>query len=102
MATRKPPMSAKLARTIHTTDGATLRTRGEAADYMTALPEQRARYNAWQHAAKLMLDGADAEALTTQIEYALDGNRVGRAKLVQLAVWITGISGSSEARDPRH
>src|SRR5262245_61618313 len=70
-------MSAKLARIVHTTDGATLRTRGEAATYMTALPEQRARYNAWQHAAKLMLDGADAEPLTTQIEFALmlDGRR---------------------------
>ena len=71
------PMSAKLARTIHTTDGATLRTRGEATDYMTALPEQRARYQAWQHAARLLLDGAEAGRLMMQIEYALtlDGRR---------------------------
>jgi len=38
-----------------------LRTRGEAAEYMTGLPEQRARYNAWQFAERLLLDGADAE-----------------------------------------
>jgi len=42
---RKPPMSAALARTIRTADGSTLRTRGEAAEYMTALTEQRARYS---------------------------------------------------------
>src|SRR5262245_26388566 len=69
------PMSAKLARTIHTTDGATLRTREEAAEYMTALPEQRARYNVWQHAARLPLDGADADMLTTQIEFRADAGR---------------------------
>ena len=33
--------------------------------------DRRARYQAWQYAAKLLLDGADAEPLTTQIEYAL-------------------------------
>jgi hypothetical protein len=74
---RKPTMSAKLARAISTKDGATLRTRGEAAEYMTALPERRARFQAWQHAARLLLDGADAETVTTQIEFALmvDGHR---------------------------
>ena len=45
--------------------------------HMTGLPEQRARYQAWQHAARLLLDGAEAERLTTQIELALmlDGHR---------------------------
>jgi len=35
------------------------------------------RRQAWQVAARLLLDGADAEPLTTQIEYALtlDGRR---------------------------
>jgi hypothetical protein len=39
--------------------------------------DRRARYQAWQYAAKLLLDGADAEQLTRQIEYALtlDGYR---------------------------
>ena len=74
----KPPMTAKLARTIRTTDGAEIKTRADARSYMLALPDQRARYQAWQWAAKLMLDGdADSEALTAQIEYALtlDGRR---------------------------
>ena len=73
---RKPSMTAKLARPVDTRDGGTLTTRGEAASYMTGLPEQRARYQAWQHAARLMIDGAGSEQLTTQIEFAflLDGN----------------------------
>jgi hypothetical protein len=77
MATRKPPMIAKLARGVRTKDGDILRTRGEARDYMAALPERRALYRAWQHAARLLLDGADAEALTMEIELALmlDGHR---------------------------
>lgn len=52
MAGRKPPMTAKLARTIRTKDGGVLRTRGEAANYMTGLPEQRSRRRAWQAAAR--------------------------------------------------
>lgn len=39
---RKAPMTANLARVVRSTDGPALRTRGEAADYMTGLPEQRA------------------------------------------------------------
>jgi hypothetical protein len=50
---RKPPMAAKLARTISTKDGGVLRTRQQAADYMAAMPERRALYNAWQHAGAL-------------------------------------------------
>ena len=70
-------MTAKLTRTIHTKDGAVLRTRGEAATYMTGLPEQRARRQAWQAAAHDMLTNADAERLTRKIELALmlDGQR---------------------------
>ena len=70
-------MVGKLARTIQTKDGATLRTRAEARHYMTALPQHRALYKAWQAAARDLLDGAAAERLTTQIEYALtlDGHR---------------------------
>lgn len=73
---RKSSMSGPLTHTIRTKDGACC-ARGEAAEYMTGLPEQRARYNTWQHAARLLLDGADGEALTAQIENALmlDGYR---------------------------
>ena len=74
---RKPAMTAKLARTIRTKDGQTLTTGGEARVYMANLPERRALYQAWQHAARLLLDNAHVEALTTQIELALllDGHR---------------------------
>ncbi len=73
----KPPMTAKLARTISTKDGTVLRTRGEAATYMTGLPEQRAHRAAWQAAAGDLLTGEDAERLTRQLELALmlDGYR---------------------------
>ena len=49
----------------------------QGGQYMTGLPTQRARYQAWQFAAKLFLGGDDAEALTQRIEYALflDGRR---------------------------
>ena len=67
----KPPMSAKLARIVRTKDGALLRPRGEAAEYMTGLPAQRARYQAWQFAAKLLLGGDDAEALTRHAHHPL-------------------------------
>jgi hypothetical protein len=60
----KPKMTGKLAHVLQTTDGAVLRKRGEARDYMTALPDRRAMYRAWQHAAPLLLDGASASALT--------------------------------------
>jgi hypothetical protein len=38
---------------------------------MTKLPDQRANRSQWQAAARLLLDGADAEALSNAIEFAL-------------------------------
>lgn len=52
-------------------DDVTLRTRDEARHYMAALPERRALTNQWQIAAALLLDGADAEIVTTALETAL-------------------------------
>jgi hypothetical protein len=74
--TRRPTWSDKLARPIHIVGGRVLHTRDDARAYMVTLPERRQRQNSWQHAAKLLLEHADAEALTTQIEYAvmLDGD----------------------------
>ena len=69
MAARKPPMTTKLARTVYTRDGAKLRTRGDAATYMTGLPERRALYNAWQHAARLLLDG-QRPGIANSLEFA--------------------------------
>ena len=62
----------KLARPIRdTVDTVTLRTRDDARHYLAALPDQRARRAQWQAAARLLLDGADAEAVTRAIELAL-------------------------------
>lgn len=67
-----PRWSDKLARTVRDAiDNVTLRTRDDARHYMAALPEQRERYSQWQIAARLLLDGADAEAVTEAIELAL-------------------------------
>ena len=70
-------MTGKLARSNRTKDGQTLTTRGEARIYMANLPQRRALYQAWQAAARDLLDGAEAERLTIQIELALmlDGHR---------------------------
>jgi hypothetical protein len=54
-----------------TVEGVTLHTRNDAREYMTALPETRAIRTQWQIAAKLLLDGAGVEVLTTAIELAL-------------------------------
>jgi hypothetical protein len=67
-----PRWTDKLARTIRDAkDDVTLRTRNDARHYMAALPDDRARRAQWQAAAKLLLDGANAEPLTTAIELAL-------------------------------
>jgi hypothetical protein len=57
---------------VKDTDGTTLRTCKDARDYMiTAMPDSRAMGAQWQAAARLLLDGADAEPLTRAIELAL-------------------------------
>lgn len=78
---RPPPWSAALASPIHLRNGTILRTRDDARHYMTALPKHRERRQAWQHAAKLLLEGAEAYEVTKQIEYALliDGE-LGQAR----------------------
>jgi hypothetical protein len=62
---------ARLTRPIRLKDGTTLKTVLEASHYMAALPEHIALRNTWQHAAKLILDGASPEEITKQIEGAL-------------------------------
>jgi hypothetical protein len=49
-----------------------LRTVGEAADYVLALPPNRAEHcNRWQHAARLLLAQADVAAVSRQVHLAL-------------------------------
>jgi hypothetical protein len=49
----------------------TLRTRDDARNYMAALPDKQARWAQWQAAARLLLEGAETEAVTHALELAL-------------------------------
>ena len=53
--------------------GATvLRTIGEVANYVLALPPERAKHcNRWRHAANLLLDQADVADVSRQVRLAL-------------------------------
>ena len=68
-----PPryLATKLTEPLPTTDGGTLRTVADAVRYMLALSKQRELGAAWQQAAKLILNRADAEAITRQLSLAL-------------------------------
>jgi hypothetical protein len=68
-----PPryLATKLTEPLPTTDGGTLRTIADAVRYMLALSKQRELGAAWQQAAKLILDRADAGAITRQLSLAL-------------------------------
>ena len=65
-------LSQKLTQPLPTKDGAVLRTIGDAANYILALPHERAEYcNRWRHAAKLLLDEADVADVSRQVYLAL-------------------------------
>jgi hypothetical protein len=60
------------ARPLPTKEGVILRTVGEAANYVLALPPERAEHrNRWRHAAKLLLDQADVADVSRQVHLAL-------------------------------
>lgn len=69
----QPPryLATKLAEPLPTTDGGVLRTIQDARHYMLGLPEHRAIANAWQYAAKLILNRAAATEVTRQLSLAL-------------------------------
>ena len=71
----------------------TLRTVGEAANYVLALPPERAEHrNRWRHAAKLLLDQADVADVSRQVHLALfydAGAFLIVAVLVIVVVWPT-------------
>lgn len=67
-----PQWKDKLARTVRdSVDDVTLRTRDDARRYLAKMPERRALNSQWQIAAGLLLDEADADAVTNAIELAL-------------------------------
>jgi hypothetical protein len=66
-----PYLSQKLTRTLHTKDGGTLRTIGEACDYMTSMGKRRELQTHWQRVAKLILAKEDLLTVSRAIELAL-------------------------------
>jgi hypothetical protein len=65
-------LSEKLSQPLPTKDGGVLRTIGEAAAYMLALPVEHAEGCArWRHAAQLLLDQAEVAAVSRQVHLAL-------------------------------
>ena len=88
-----PPayLRQKLTQPLPTKDGAVLRTIGDAANYVLALPPDRAEhYNRWRHAARLLLDQADVADVSRQVNLALfydAGAFLIVAVLVVVVVW---------------
>lgn len=68
---RKDRWSRKLARTVTDRDGRKIRTFRDARAYILDLPEHRQHYEAWQSAARLLMESDDAGAVTAQLERAL-------------------------------
>ena len=69
-----PPayLSQKLTQPLPTKDGAVLRTIGDAANYVLALPQEQAvQCNRWRRAVELLLDQADVAAVSHQVHLAL-------------------------------
>jgi len=62
-------LSQSLRRPLPTKDDGILRTVADAAGYMMALSTDRQRAH-WQRAARLILDGADADDLSRQVALA--------------------------------
>jgi hypothetical protein len=65
---KKPNWSSKLARVIRDRHGTSIATRDDARRYILALPKLRQERATWQHAARLLMEGASAAKVTEQIE----------------------------------
>ena len=69
-----PPayLRQKLTQPLPTKGGVVLRAVGEAANYVLALPADRGELcQRWRHATKLILEQADAAAVSHQVHLAL-------------------------------
>ena len=69
-----PPayLRQKLTQPLPIKGGPVLRTVGEAANYIIALPHERAEHcKRWRHAADLLLDQADVAAVSHPVHLAL-------------------------------
>jgi hypothetical protein len=64
-------LSRKLTSSIPTKDGGTLRTIGEACEYMAAIGKEREQRRHWQQVRELMLQEADVAAVSRQFRLAV-------------------------------
>jgi hypothetical protein len=64
-------LSQNLDRPLPTKDGGTLRTIGEAVDYMTNVGKKRELQGRWQRVAKLVLAKEDVLTVSRALELAL-------------------------------
>jgi hypothetical protein len=64
-------LSRKLTSPIPTKDGGTLRTIGEACEYMAAIGKERELRRHWQQVRELMLREADVAALSSRLRLAV-------------------------------
>ena len=72
MALPRAYLSQKLPQPLPIKDRAVLRTIGDAANDVLALPQEQTEHcNRWRHAAQLLLDQADVAAVSHQVHLAL-------------------------------
>jgi hypothetical protein len=65
-------LAKKLSQPLPIKGGTVLRTIGDAANYILALPHERAEYCArWRRAMQLLLEQADVAAVSRQVPLAL-------------------------------
>jgi hypothetical protein len=64
-------LSKKLSYPLPAKGGDILHTIQDAQDYLLTLPSHRQRRHHWQHAGQLMLEEADVETVTSQLQRAL-------------------------------
>ena len=71
MLLRPEYLSQKLDRSLPTKDGGTLRTLGDAIEYMTSIGKKRELRTQWQRVAKLVLAKEDVLTVSRALELAL-------------------------------
>ena len=64
-------LSRKLTSPLPTKDGGTLRTIGEACEYMAVIGKERERRLHWQRVREVMLQEADEAAVTWRVQLAV-------------------------------
>ncbi len=78
-------LSRKLTSPIPTKDGGTLRTIGEACEYMAAISKERELRPHWQRVRELMLQEADVAAVSHRARIAVLKDELARRASMEIA-----------------